>query len=853
MITEIINSNQQDILLDIKRNDETNVFRIRLLSALSVFFLSVILIFSIVIILSFSKSIQNLLQVVEKVAIGDLSEKTEDIPNNEIGRLSESINIVIETLKNATWQAYEISLGNFETEMKILSEEDRLGRAIKRMNERLRDVSLIAESISEGNYDAIIIPKSDKDRLGWALQSMTHTLKETKENVDNQMWLSTSLSALNDILRNAQTEVKLANEVCSFFADVLNCHMLSMYHLNDKGELQLQGTYAHSKRNKIPEIIEVGEGLIGQSAKEMRILFISNIPDDQIQINSSLRDITPKNLIEVPFISVNTLFGVMEVSSIEELDNFKIIFLESAMEPVAIAISMLKDKAEVQGLLQESQEQSQTLLVQQDELKFSNENLQRQSEKLRISEENLKKQQEKLQSYNEDLVIKTRYLERQKNEIDITNKILEKNTLELESKAEQLKITSRYKSEFLANMSHELRTPLNSLLLLSNSLAKNKTGNLSKKQVKSAQTIYEGGNSLLLLINDILDLSKIESGKMEVYQEHFKISDLQDSLERDFHHMAEERDLQLTFNIDPELPQSIYTDIQKLGQILKNLLSNALKFTKEGEIKVNFNAVQENHNKYLQIAVIDTGLGIPLDKQEEVFEAFQQVDGSITRDFGGTGLGLPISRRLADLLGGELRLVSEVKIGSTFTLLLPFQSIRIENTQKADLVTGLAKTISHIHLSDFIPTDLSSEDQVILIIEDDPLFADILMDFCEEYQFKSIHVSTAEEGLDLLDQVNIYSIILDMKLPGMNGDSFLDIIKNNIHLRHIPVHSMSIDPSYTQCLKTGAYKFLLKPIHEKELRKFFRDILNFDYGQSKRILLIAHTKEQQSESVELLT
>ncbi|MCJ8343919.1 ATP-binding protein, partial [bacterium] len=640
-----------------------------------------------------------------------------------------------------------------------------MGIALQRMTEILRNVSLAAEAVAEGDTSIQVVEQGSKDLLAQSFNRMTKTLSISKLTMGNQIWLSNSLSDLNEILRAALTEEKLADEVCSYFAKTLNAQMLAMYHLDKSGLLELQGSYAFSKRKSMNNTIEVGEGLIGQAAKEKKLISVSNLPGDYTRIGSALGDSLPKNLVEVPFVTVDNLIGVIELASFNEITDIQLDFLHSTMEPVAIAISMLKDRVEMKDLLEESQRQSEELQAQQYELKSSNESLMDQTQRLRVSEENLKAQQEELQASNEELEEKTEYLEKQKDQIDRKNTELEASRTDLEERAEELRISSKYKSEFLANMSHELRTPLNSLLLLARGLSNNREGNLSEKQIKSANTIYDGGNDLLKLINEILDLSKIEAGKMEVLIEEISIQEIISSMDKSFSHIAEDRGLDFDISVDSGLPLTFNTDLQKTNQITKNLLSNALKFTSEGFVKVSLSTINEMGQLMLRISVSDSGIGIPKDKQREIFEAFQQADGSTTRNYGGTGLGLSISRRLSELLGGKLKVESSVNKGSTFSLLLPLEDFDINNNIKFETKNLKAnirvKSLNNIVIETVSDdkNSINEKDRIILIIEDDPKFAEILVDYCRSFDFKAIHASSGEMGLDILNKVSVQGVL----------------------------------------------------------------------------------------------
>ncbi|MCK5683195.1 response regulator, partial [bacterium] len=595
--------------------------------------------------------------------------------------------------------------------------------------------------------------------------------------------------------------------------------------------------------------------------------------------------------------------AVIEIAYIKDLDDHKIQFLEDVSESIAIALNSLLIQNETKDLLSRTQSQSEALQKQQEELKDSNERLeeqalilkesenqlQSQKEELRVtneeleeqtvslkqSESQLQAQQEELTVTNEELEEKTKSLIIQKNEIENSNINLEKARLNIEKKAEELAISSKYKSEFLANMSHELRTPLNSLLLLSKNLTKNKQGNLTEKQLKSTGIIYNSGNNLLNLINEILDLSKIEAGKMSINIEKININDIKENMFNVFSHMVQDKGLDFKINIDDDAPVVILTDAQKIEQIIKNFMSNATKFTTSGSININFFRPDETvnlsrskllYNQTLAIAVTDTGIGIPKDQQLAVFEAFQQADGTTSRRYGGTGLGLSICRGLTNILGGEIKLTSEVGGGSTFTLYIPIElknETVIEKSRVPDRRKQIEKqapkitTSVHQELStiDSIKDDfarLKEEDQTILIIEDDLDFAETLYEICHEHDFKCIHAPSGEKGLSLARKYNPSAVILDIKLPGISGWQVLDELKDDVTTRHLPVHIMSGYEKHPEVFKKGAIGYLRKPISSEELDAAFSDIEAIISKKIKDLLIVEANQNLRTGIVEIL-
>jgi len=518
-----------------------------------------------------------------------------------------------------------------------------------------------------------------------------------------------------------------------------------------------------------------------------------------------------------------------------------------------------------------TQRQAEDLEAQQEELKASNEELEEQTQRLQASEEELKVQQEELQVTNEELEEKTHSLEEQREIVTRKNEDLKRTQKDLEQKAKELEIASKYKSEFLANMSHELRTPLNSLLILSQDLVSNKKHNLDEEQIQSATIIEKSGQDLLNLINEILDLSKIEAGRMAVHIEDVRLSSIADSITAKFKALAEDKGLHLATDLAKDVPATIQTDRQRLEQIVRNLMSNAIKFTESGKVTLAFHRPSVDTNLFrsgldpqesIAISVADTGIGIPKEKQLAIFEAFQQVDGSTSRHYGGTGLGLSISRELAKLLGGEIQLESAEGRGARFTLYLPIEigNLKFETGEKPpsthhQSVSNFQFQVSNRHLPASISDDrenLREGDKTILVIEDDLKFAKTLYRFFHERDFKCIHAGDGETGLVLADQYKTDAIILDIRLPGMEGWGVLEALKSNAKTRHIPVHMMSVEEASMDAYKKGAIGFLSKPVTNKELEQAFAKIEDVIDRKIKNLLLVEDDKTLREAIVKLI-
>jgi CheY-like chemotaxis protein/signal transduction histidine kinase len=587
---------------------------------------------------------------------------------------------------------------------------------------------------------------------------------------------------------------------------------------------------------------------------------------------------SPRNVVVQPLLYDNKLLGVIELASKEVLDDQNLDFLISVSENIAISINSARSHQKVNDLLLQTQNQAEELRQQQEELRVSNEELEEQTRALKQSEKELQSQQEELRVINEELEEKTHSLEIQKKEITIKNNELSKAKEEVEIKASELEITSKYKSEFLANMSHELRTPLNSLLILSKNLMQNKKGNLTEDQLESVEIIRKSGDDLLNLINEILDLSKIESGKMSLHVENIKLEDIASNIRRNFGHVIEEKGLKLNVEVGETLPEYISTDIQRIEQVIKNLVSNAIKFTVQGTISVSFKPTSHEiqffrsgltHENSFMLSVKDTGIGIPKEKQQIIFEAFQQVDGSTSRNYGGTGLGLSITKEIAKLFGGEIHLESQPGTGSTFRVFLPLnytdsasnENVNTKATPKPVSQSVLKPVVDEklVQLADLQSAKVGDDrnnctpgDRTILIVEDDENFAKILKKQCHEKGFKFLYAASGEAGLMMAEKYLPSAMILDIKLPGIDGITVLDRIKENPKIRHIPVHMMSALEETIDVFQKGAIGYLTKPISPEKLDDAFTKMEDFINHKVKDLLIIEDDDTMRNQIIEVI-
>ena len=670
-----------------------------------------------------------------------------------------------------------------------------------------------------------------------------------------------------------------------------------MESVNNQSVLKLLSSYAYQERKHLANQFRLGEGLVGQCALEKEKILLTEVPGDYIKITSGLGEATPLNVIVLPVLFERQVTAVIELASFQRFSEIHLTLLEQLTESIGVVLNMIASDMRTEDLLQQSQSLTEELQSQQEELQESNQRLEKQARALQVSEELLKQQQEELQQTNEELQQTNQELEErsellglQKKEVERKNWEIEQARRSLEEKAEQLALSSKYKSEFLANMSHELRTPLNSLLILAKLLSNNLEGNLTSKQVEYSRTIHAAGADLLGLINDILDLAKIESGTMSVDINQIRFIDLQEQMERTFRQVAQDKGLNFSIELNANLPLTISTDAKRLQQVLKNLLSNAFKFTECGEVclQVFVAGAGWSNNSELNLAstvvafeVRDTGIGIAAEKQKLIFEAFQQADGTTSRKYGGTGLGLSISREIARILDGEIQLVSHLAQGSTFTLYLPLTSgsreegvgsrekqgtmgWEIENREED---TGHTSTKPHLgSSSSSYPTphsplpapliddreELQPGERVLLIVEDDINFASILLDMARQQGFKGIVASSGSIALAMVREFNPHAIMLDIRLPVADGWTVLNHLKHDPNTRHIPVHIISADAEPQRVLQLGALAYLQKPATIEALTGALAQIKNFIERQVKNLLVVEDDETQSHSIVELI-
>ncbi|MDE2320376.1 MAG: response regulator, partial [candidate division NC10 bacterium] len=831
--------------------------------------------------------VRGIAKVVTAVANGDLKQKLTFLAKGEIATLADTINSMIDTLATfadqVTGVAREVGVeGRLGGQANVPGAAgtwkdltDNVNQLAANLSTQVRAIADVATAVTKGDLTRSIRveARGEVDELKNNVNEMIRNLRETTQTNTEQDWLKTNLAKFTRMLQGQRDLLAVARMLLSDLAPLVNAQHGVFYitESQDGGQphLKLLSAYAYKERKHLANEFRIGEGLVGQSAYEKQRILLSNVPGDYIQINSGLGEAPPINIIVLPVLFEGNVKAVIELASFERFSAIHQAFLEQLTESVGIVLNTIEAGSRTEELLKQSQSLAQELGSQQTEL----------------------------QQTNEELEEKARLLAEQNSEVERKNREIEVARTTLEEKAEQLALTSKYKSEFLANMSHELRTPLNSLLILSQQLAENPEGNMTERQKEFAGTIHGSGSDLLNLINDILDLSKIESGTVTVDVEEVLFSGLRDHVERTFRHVATSKGLGFGIELNPSLPQAVYSDTKRLQQVLKNLLSNAFKFTERGQVDLRIYPASEGWSRDHEIlnraqqviafAVSDTGIGIPPEKQKIIFEAFQQAEGGTARKYGGTGLGLAISREITHLLGGEIRLVSTPGQGSTFTLYLPQTYVgpsamlpgmggsgggapgpgpgpgratpapRVPGGKAAaparraapDSPVSLAATLEAA--ADDRAT-IQPGDRVLLIVEDDPKFAPILLGMAREKGFKGVVTARGEEALILARDYKPTAITLDIILPDIDGWTVLDRLKIDPMTRHIPVHIISVEDDRRHGLEHGAIAYLTKPVSKETLDEAFVRIDAFAGSQLRKLLVVEDDETDRRSIIELI-
>ncbi|MFN4363680.1 response regulator [Chryseobacterium hispalense] len=745
-----------------------------------------------------------------------------------------------------------------------LIRRDKLEKALQakdlEISKRVNAIKQIANRVASGDYNQRAIDHSQDDLgdLAESLNHMTESLKISFDKINASDWRQKGLALLNESLMGNKSVQEVSDNALHQIIEYGKCINGSIY-LYDEGLLKLKA--ALGLENNMKKFFEPGEGMVGQTFISEKTQVYNNLHEDDFVVTFASSTIKIYGILLLPVFADGNIIGVLELGSTNNFDESRIDYFIECTRNIGVALNAAKSREKEQQLLEETQAQSEELQVQHSELENLNTELEAQTQKLQASEEELRVQQEELMQANAELEERSRLLE-EKNHL-----IAERNS-EIQKKVEELALSTKYKSEFLANMSHELRTPLNSILLLSRLMAENPEENLNEDQIESAKVIQSSGSSLLTLIDEILDLAKIESGKMTLEYQDVAIDDIVKDLKNLFNPVFQEKRLQFNVQIDKELEESIETDRLRVDQVLRNLLSNALKFTTEGSIDLHISKHQKKKD-FIIFSVKDTGIGIAEDKQKIIFEAFQQADGSTRRKFGGTGLGLSISREIARLLGGELTLESKVNEGSEFSLVIPVKAVsEIEHVETdQDLVEIIREDVVEIKniLDDGeeeyyntintleIPEDVADDresiqngDKVILIIEDDTNFAKALLKYARMQNYKAVVAVRGDHGVSAALKYRPQAILLDVQLPVKDGWQVMDELKSNPETKHIPVHMMSVLHVKKESLMKGAIDFINKPVALDQMTEVFRKIEEVLSKSPQKVLIVEENAKHAS-------
>jgi HAMP domain-containing protein/signal transduction histidine kinase/CheY-like chemotaxis protein len=832
-----------------------------------------------------TSQVRGIAKVVTAVANGDLKQKLTVEAKGEIAALADTINSMIDTLAlfadQVTTVAREVGVEGKLGGQAIVPGAagtwkgltENVNQLAANLTTQVRAIGEVSSAVTKGDLTRSITVEAQGEvaALKDTINEMIRNLRDTTQKNTEQDWLKTNLAKFSRMLQGQKDLNTVGRLILSELAPVVTAQYAVFYVLDagrEPAQLTLLASYAAQDQENLRRQIGLGEGLIGQCALEKQKILLNNVPPGYIRISSGLGDAPPQNILVLPVVFEGQVKGILELASFDQFNPTHQAFLDQLTESIGIVLNTIEANMRTEDLLKQSQSLAQELGSRQEEL----------------------------QKTNQELQEKAGQLAHQNQEVERKNREVEQARQALEEKAKQLALTSKYKSEFLANMSHELRTPLNSLLILSDQLSKNPEGNLSFKQTEFAKTIHSAGNDLLMLINDILDLSKIESGTVVVDVGEVRLDDLNTYVERTFRHVAEAKNVEFLIRMASDLPRSVFTDAKRLQQVLKNLLSNAFKFTSHGQVTLTVEHVRhgwdpenENLNRaelVLAFSVSDTGIGIPTDKQQIIFEAFQQADGSTSRKYGGTGLGLAISRELSRLLAGGIRLVSSPGSGSTFTLYLPQtytppRAVRRVMTGPAEAVAPTPSEVpvieapkpnGHVqtppspppvHPEVAVPQlvneagddrdSIQPGDRVFLIVENDLGFARFVLDVAREKGFKGLVTSLGAAALALAREYPIAALTLDIFLPDIEGWRVLERLKNDLQLRHIPVCVISTDDARERALRAGVRSFLAKPLQNREaVDQLLDGLKRFLDTTTRHLLLLEQTPARRKQLLESL-
>ena len=864
--------------------------------------------------------VRDIAQVTTSVANGDLTQKISVNVKGEMLELKRTINTMVDQLSSFADEVTRVAR-EVGTEGKLGGQArvegvsgtwkdltENVNQLAGNLTTQVRAIAEVSKAVTEGDLTRRIDveARGEVAALADTINKMTDTLRETTRVNREQDWLKTNLANIQRLMQGQRNLQLVSQLIMSELTPTVTAQHGAFF-LTDTDEenepvLKLIASYGYKARKSVANRFKVGEGLVGQCALERKPILITEAPADYIKVSSGLGEGAPVNIIVIPVLFEDRVLGVIELGSLKPFSEIDQQFLEQLIEVIGVVINSIIANMRTEELLiqsqrltEELQSQSEELQTQQEELKRSNVELEAQAQSLKASEELLQTQQEELQQTNEELQEKAAQLAEQNRNIEIKNREIEHARSSLEEKAQQLALSSKYKSEFLANMSHELRTPLNSLLILAKLLADNSEDNLSAKQIEFARTIHTAGSDLLALISDILDLSKIEAGRMDVHPVEIEFGEIKDYVEQAFNPLAQEKGLAFTVEIGEDAPATIFTDQQRLQQVIKNLLSNAIKFTDGGNVKLGVHVAPERKtfvnealnraDQVIAISVSDTGIGVPPDKLRLIFEAFQQADGTTSRKFGGTGLGLSISREIAVLLGGEIRAESAEGEGSTFTLYLPqrFEAIPQEAKSVADVVVvdtpkgavaapvPVAPEPAAAPNEELVPevlaepdplmvaagidddrSNIAPGDRTMLVIQSDTKFAKQALEAGRSGGYKVILTSRGETGAALAREIRPDTILLDTMLPVTDGLTVLQHLKRDSGSRHIPVLMVSDENRRRDALRAGAYGYLKKPVKKADLGREILGMTEFIERAARTLLIVEDDETERKSIVELI-
>jgi CheY-like chemotaxis protein/signal transduction histidine kinase/HAMP domain-containing protein len=805
-----------------------------------------------------TEQVRGIVKVVTAVADGDLKQNLTVKSKGEVAALAETINNMTDTLAifadQVTSVAREVGVegrlgGQANVPGAAGTWKDLTGNVnllAANLTTQVRAIAEVATAVTKGDLTQSIQvdARGEVAELKDNINTMIGNLRLTTDRNTEQDWLKTNLAKFTNMLQGQRDLATVGRLLLSELTPLVNAQQSVIYQMTEDGRnLRLLSSYAADESGH-PSILKLGEGLVGQCAIDKQLMLIKDIPSSVTPIASALFKGSPRNIVVLPVLFENQVKAVIELASLEAFTPLQVTFLEQLTASIGIVLNSIEATMQTEGFLKQSQQLAGELQAQQSELQQTNEQLEQKAQQL--AERNV--------------------------EVERKNQEIEHARRALEEKAAELALTSKYKSEFLANMSHELRTPLNSILILGQQLGDNPEANLSPKQVEFARTIHGAGTDLLNLITDILDLSKIESGTVTVEAEEIFFSNLLDAVARPFRHEAESKQLTFEVSVDADLERSITTDSKRLQQVLKNLLSNAFKFTTNGRIQLKVSQVFSGWTpthpilsqapSVVAFEVSDTGIGIPAEKQKIIFEAFQQADASTSRKYGGTGLGLAISRELAGLLGGEIHLRSDPGIGSTFVLYLPVQYAGSTLTAQTGGAPGQVlrqaaekQIILPERAVEVIPDDrreLEPGDSILLIVEDDPHYGRVLVDLARDKGFKVLVANNGADAIELAKQYQPTAISLDVFLPDMLGWSVLSQLKQNPLTRHIPVQIITLDEDRQHGLARGAFSFVTKPTTMEGVEAALGRIKDYAARRRKRLLVVEDNLAERIGIAELL-